>query len=549
MRIPLAVILACVFSLASSLPSRAAIAVSGIVIDASSGIAISSARVQIVETQATTITDASGRFMADVPSAGSYHIALSHAGYQPALSATLSVAAAPVAVTLVMHRATDNLRTIAVTSTSRSQSLVQPSTYTVTLNAEQLTRSGLVRSADSLREIPGVNNGINGDTAALGDDVNLSIRGIGTSETVAAIDGHPIGYGIKGGYNYQLSPVYPYRNVSVLFGSGGSDILGVNAIGGVVNFSTLDPTLDAHVGASQGYGTFQRLGTSVDTTGTTGKVGYALSYGTSGLDGPFRNATFYQPAASSDVSAPPGTPAYERAVYTDDSSVTSKAGLLKLRFDPSAKTSVTFTGVTQSYWENKTGNGDGDYLPYDTALARGNALLASNGAGSCAPGQLQTSNKYPVDGQPAGCQTPAQFAALNAGWQGAGPAWHSFNLWYDDGELSQHLGAGTLRFDNFTTRYEDTQWRDNFPFKKVPGDTQKTSFESVTSTGSLLSYDVANGNNDLEGGLDYLNNAYVYQTVKSTSSSESAPFATESSYFLRDVYHHDPSPLTVLGNV
>ncbi len=550
MRIWLAVMLACAFALAPNSPARAAIEVSGIVIDGSSGIGIPAARVEIAETRGWTVTDASGGFALDVPHAGSYHIAMMRAGYQPALSVALTVeGASPRSVTLVMHRATDNLRTIAVTATSRSQSLVQPSTYTVTLNGEQLTRTGLVRAADSLREVPGVNNGITGDTGALGDDVNLSIRGIGTGETVAAIDGHPIGYGIKGGYNYQLSPVYPYRNISVLFGSGGSDILGVNAIGGVVNFSTLDPTLDRRISATQGYGTFQRLETSAGATGSVGKTGYAFSYGTSGLDGPFRNASFYQPAASSDVSAPPGTLPYNRAIYSDDSSVTSKAGLVKLRFNPSAATSVTFTGVTQSYWENKTGNGDGDYLPFDTALARGNALLATNGSGSCAPGELQTSNTYPVDGQAPGCQTPSQFASLNAGWQGAGPAWHSFNLWYDDGELRQRIGAGTLRLDGFTTRYEDTQWRDNLPFKTEPGDTQKTTFESVTSTGSLLSYDVETSNNDLEGGLDYLNNAYRYATIKVSNSSESDPFAAESSYLLRDVYHHGSSPLTLLGNL
>ncbi len=549
MRSWLPVILACVFAFTPRSPACAAIGVSGIVIDASSGVALASTRVQVVETRAWTLTDASGRFTVDVARTGSYHIALTRAGYQPALSAVVHVGASRVAVTLVMHRATDNLRTIAVTSTSRSQSIVQPSTYTVTLNAEQLTRSGRVRAADSLRQIPGVNNGITGDTGALGDDVNLSIRGIGTAETIAAIDGHPVGYGIKGGYNYQLSPVYPYRNISVLFGSGGSDILGVNAIGGVVNFSTLDPTLDQRVSATQGYGTFERLATNIGATGTAGKAGYAFSYGASGLDGPFRNATFYQPAASSDVSAPPGTLPYDRAIYTDDSSVTSKAGLVKLRFDPSSTTSVTFTGVTQSYWENKTGNGDGDYLPYDTALARASARLATNGSGSCSPGQLQTHNQYPVDGQAQGCQTPAQFAALNAGWQGAGPAWHSFNLWYDNGELRQRLGAGTLRFDGFTTRYEDTQWRDNLPFKKVPGDTRKTTFESVTTSGSSFSYDVENSNNDFEGGLNYLNNAYRYATMRVSSSSESDPFATESSYFLRDVYHHESSPFTILANL
>ena len=141
-----------------------------------------------------------------------------------------------------MQQGTNGLKVIAVTSARSSDSLQQSSTFTKTLNPEALQQQGIVRAADALRVLPGVNNGITGDTAAPADDINLSIRGIGTLETEAAIDGHPIAYGIKGGYNYQLSPVYPYRDISVLYGSGGSDLVGVNAIGGVVNFQTLDPT-------------------------------------------------------------------------------------------------------------------------------------------------------------------------------------------------------------------------------------------------------------------------------------------------------------------
>ena len=530
MRRWVAPVLAWALVLTSMLPVRAATNIAGVVLDAASGIGIAGARVRIVESNATAVTDASGHFHFDAADVRSYRLSVDHTGYQPAISPRIDAAHSVDTITLVLHRATDQLRTIAVTSTSRAQGLLQASTYTETLNGEQLLREGMVRAADSLRQLPGVNNGITGDTGALGDDVNLSIRGIGVPETVATIDGHPIGYGIKGGYNYQLSPAFPYRNISVLYGSGGSDILGVNAIGGVVNFSTLDPTPGLRVAATQGYGTFERLATSVSATGTEGKAGYALSYGTSGLDGPFRNATFYQPGASSDVSAPPGTPPYERAVYTDDSSVTSRAGLVKLHLDPSAATSLTFTSVMQSYWENKTGNGDGDYLPYETALARGNALLAANG---------QLPNH----------ETPAQYASFNTGWQGAGPAWHAFDLWYDDADAKQRIGAGTLNADAFTIRYDDMQYRYNLPYRKIPGDTQKTTFNSVTSSGALLSYELENANNDIEAGANYLNNAYIYRTIKTASTSDSDPFAAESSFFVRDAYHPDRSPLTVFGNL
>ena len=170
-----------------------------------------------------------------------------------------------------------DLHVIAVTSTKSSSSLQQSSVITATLNTETLQAIGVVRAGDALRTLPGVNNGINGDTAALGDDINLNIRGIGQPETVAALDGHPIGYGIKGGYNYQLSPLFPFRDVQVLYGSGGSEHSRHQRNRRRRQLPNARSTPNAQVSFMQGYGSFQRLASNVIATGTNGKLGYALA--------------------------------------------------------------------------------------------------------------------------------------------------------------------------------------------------------------------------------------------------------------------------------
>ena len=246
--------LACAF-LAPALPARAQAngVIAGVVVDAQSGVALSGASVHLSGSRFHVFTDARGAFRFTSVAAGTYRIEVAHQGYQPALSTPVVVAAgAAVSTTLAIERATGDLHVIAVTSTSSNSSLQQSSAFTQTLNSESLQASGVQRAGDALRQLPGVNNGINGDTAALGDDINLNIRGIGTAETVAALDGNPIGYGIKGGFNYQLSPLFPFRDVQVLYGSGGSDLLGINAIGGVVNFQTLDPTPTQQVSVMRG---------------------------------------------------------------------------------------------------------------------------------------------------------------------------------------------------------------------------------------------------------------------------------------------------------
>ncbi len=497
--------LACAF-FACVLPARALTgsSIAGQVVDAASGLALAGATVRIAESLRRTSTDAHGAFRFDDVAPGTYRLEVAAQGYQPALSSPLEVGANTSAhTTLAIQRAVGDLHVIAVTSTKSSSSLQQSSVITATLNTEALQAIGVVRAGDALRTLPGVNNGINGDTAALGDDINLNIRGIGQPETVAALDGHPIGYGIKGGYNYQLSPIFPFRNIQVLYGSGGSNILGVNAIGGVVNFQTLDPTPNARTAFTQGYGSFQRLASSLTTTGTVGKLGYALAYGVSGLDGPFRNANFYQVGA--------------QASYIDDSSVTSRAALIKVAYASDPKTNIAFTDVNSSYWENKTGNGDGDYLPFSTALARCEAQNNPN---------------------------PQACAASTTGWQGSGAAWQAFNFGYQDLDITHRAGAGTIGLDGYTTFYFDSQYRLNLP---TPAKAKTTDMR-VESSGTILSDDFAGANNDFTFGYSYLNNAYVYQTI-SSAPSYASPFDNETAFFVRDVYQPQRSNITAFLNI
>jgi hypothetical protein len=541
--------------------------ITGVVVDASNGVPISGVEVGVTNSQQKATTDASGRFRIDALPIGSYTLSLRHQGYQPAISEPISIGAAVVKVTLSMQRGTNDLQVIAVTSARASESLQQSSTFTKTLNTEELQRQGIVRAADALRVLPGVNNGITGDTASLSDDINLSIRGIGTLETVAAIDGHPIGYGIKGGYNYQLSPVYPFRDVSVLYGSGGSDLVGVNAIGGVVNFQTLDPTPQSQFTINQGYGTFQQWSTSLTGTGTTGHLGYAFAYGTGYLDGPFNNDSFYQTGAAFDQSVASG-PVHDLGVYVDDSATSTRSGLLKLRFNFTPESNLTYTMVSSSRWADKTGNGDGDYTQYAPALAFGQQLLAGYdpanfpGLKPCAKGKFVGTNGngqpngFGPNGKPDGgltCQTPQQYAAFNTGWDGAGPSWQSLKLNDNSLEFRHTNGNTSLRVNVFNSYYENLTDRTfQLPFlilsdgSYFQGDNASWSNIGVNETGAVVSEDILGKNNDFEFGDSYLNSAYF---TDSNGVLKGAPVVSDNAYFLRDVYHPAQSPLAVYLNL
>ncbi|HEV7180547.1 MAG TPA: carboxypeptidase regulatory-like domain-containing protein, partial [Candidatus Baltobacteraceae bacterium] len=168
--------------------------IDGTVVDAGDGIPLAGAQVDLVGRPDRTSSDARGHFHFVGLMPGEYRLSVRDEGYQPVVSEPIDVRGSNVAPTLALARSTAELRTIAVTAARPAQSLLESSTFARTLTTEELRRQGITRAADALRQLPGVNNGITGDTAAPGDDINLSLRGIGTLETVAAIDGHPIGY-------------------------------------------------------------------------------------------------------------------------------------------------------------------------------------------------------------------------------------------------------------------------------------------------------------------------------------------------------------------
>jgi len=545
--------------------------VTGVVVDAEGGLPIADARVEPVRdgsgrpspNDATGVTDANGHFTLGPLRPGIYRLRVSHDGYAPAFSNAIPVVPeGRQRVTLSLERdeqgTTQGVRTIGRTSTRASESLQRASTIFRTLSIDALFQSGTDRAGDALRQLPGVNNGITGDTASLGDDLQLSLRGIGTLETLATIDGHPIAEGAPGGgFNYQLTPIFALRNIAVTYGSGGSDVLGVNAIGGVVDQQTLEPTPDRRETLDQGYGTFSRLSTSLSATGTVEKLGYALAAGVATVDGPFKNDALYQPGAAYDQSAT--LPAVRNlGVYKDDGTETQRAALIKLSYDLTPNVRVTGTHLAETSFNDKTGNGDGDYLPGDTALALGNSQLASKSAtDACPAGSFTATN---VNGTKNGsgpggvadggvaCQTPSQYAAFNTGFQGAGPAYQEIVADDDSLRLDGRFGASTLRIDAFSNRYLDTIDRYfALPFVAAPGDSPQGFVinDNVSQSGVSLGDAIALENDDLAFGATYLNNAYALQFDHGLSG---APVFHDTAVYVKNALRFDRDRFTAYTN-
>jgi len=542
-------------------PARAddaAATVEGVVDDVGTGLPVGGASIGTVDRLTLVTTASDGSFHIAGLAPGIYRLRVERAGYQPALSGDVAIpAGAVVRVTLALQRsaAGSSLRVIGATATNAASALLRATTTSRTLTSEALEQRGITRAGDALRELPGITNGIAGDTAALGDDIPLQLRGIGTLETTTAIDGHPIAYGFPGGYNYQLSPLAAFRDIGVTYGSG-SNVLGTSAIGGVIDFRTLVPTPDQRITVGQGIGTFDKLSTTLRVTGTTGRLGYALAYGASGLDGQFAHSRPYQPGAAYDVTA---TAPSVRAIgtYDMDASANAHTGLVKLRYDLGPKDAIVATGVLASYYENKTGNGDGDFLATAPATAFAQQSLARyvpSGTNLCAAGTFAVANGgHGPDGTPDGgspCATVAQYVADTVGFQGAGPSFQTFNLY--DGQLAyEHAGATRFaRLALFGNRYADFTTRQyRLPFVHAPGDNFSITDNRENEGGLIASEDFSGRNNTFGVAYTYLNTAFALSRTTSKAGSYGAPIVHQQTYELRDVYRSAASPLSLFANL
>jgi vitamin B12 transporter len=142
---------------------------------------------------------------------------------------------------------------VVVTATRTEQSLAEVGQAISIIDADAIRRRQTDTVVDLLRSVPGVTFTRNG---GVGTTTSVYIRGAESDQTVALIDGvklnDPSSPG--GGFNFGNLLVGNIARIEVLRGSQ-SVLWGSQAIGGVVNVTTIEPTdeLAAHARAEYGW--------------------------------------------------------------------------------------------------------------------------------------------------------------------------------------------------------------------------------------------------------------------------------------------------------
>lgn len=272
------------------------------------GAALAGVTITLTGPQNKTVdTAADGTYRFSGLPAGIYAISAHRAGYTAANLTDIAVAAGvPLNIDVRLEAITfSSIREIGRTSTSykKSQFNVTPAAV-ATLSSQNFVDAAQPQVQRVLDTIPGLvidHPGTNATDASPGAITFPSIRGGLGFETASLIDGHPLAVGTFGDYVTTFLNAYSLGSVETIKGPGASSPEVNYAIGGTVNFRTLDPAAkpSGHiVQAFDGFG-----GTTSDFlyTGTTKnrKFGWVLDYGIVGTPGPLNNANGYTNLASS----------------------------------------------------------------------------------------------------------------------------------------------------------------------------------------------------------------------------------------------------------
>lgn len=547
----------------------------GTVIDQRNALPIKDATVSLLQgavVAASSNTDAFGSFRITGVSAGVYDVSVRARGYSPSSSLNVVVNSGSVVTVNAALVAATNASSIHTlgTVTVTGGALASATAITQTVNVQNLAQTGQIRIANQLNTLPAINMAT---SSSPGDDVSINMRGFGSSETAALLNGHPIGpLGVdaKDTFNYADTNLLALENVDVTYGSGAQGLFGSDTVAGAVNMQLIHPTVTPQYNLQQSIGGDGILSTGVSTTGTIDRWGYAVEAGVSGLSGVLNGDIFQsaRPALLQNGSVTPNfacgnasgndVSACDRAAETypvgQQSKLTSELADFRYAFAPN--TSLSISGYSTVQYGNSTGNGDNDFLPYATRLAQLQYSANHGGYNCVVGGGTGSPNGFTVITNPLtatnACYTTQQWAATSWGPDGGGNGRNRSASMRDyDAHFVTKEGNNNISVDGFDNNYYYEK------DSSLSGGLDANGFKLGTpdftdyfdTHGYVISDDLVTGDNDFGFGYALLDQFQWGQQVVGVGTNSLTgeailgfaphfPSATfrENSFFVRDTH-------------
>ncbi len=490
------------------LPANAATAVAGTgeirgtVVSAVDGRGVSSAIVSLQgPVQDSKTTDSGGAFSFAALPAGIYSLDVGKPGFASISSGDIIISSGLV-VNQRLVIAPNSFKSLG-SVTIRARSTLQTSSQVYqTATATAMKDQGIFRVSDYLRNLPGVNSFT---TATPGDDVSLNLRGFANTETLALLNGHYFARNEdRYGMNYSDTPVMGLKSTQVIYGASAVGFYGVDAIAGVVNLQTIDPTPTQQTTLELGAGTYNNSIVGLQTTGTTQKLGYAFAYGQNVTNGPIDHRLVYNAPYGNALGCTPALIALGCGSYIVDQQTVRRSGVVTLRYNFDSTTSFTLTGVTMHAWDDGSGNGANDWL-------------------------------LPQFAPPP--------PPVVSGAQGSGPVWLATGINDGEARLSKQIGRSLVVVDAFRSYF--TAGR-NYQYNIPPA----WQTETAGVNGLTISDQIFLDKNTVGFGY-YAQGSSDYLSQLPSTLPNYRPFSAyyvNSNVFVQDEWQASPK-LTVDGNV
>ena len=370
---------------AAQIAQATASVVSGLVADTSNA-PVAGAIITLTGPRTYTATsDAQGRYTITGVMPGVYVAAVSRAGYQTGTEQDVAVTAGtPVTLNVQLAAPTlTSLRVIGSTRTifSRASFNTSPAAVNV-VSTQTFIDQGQPQVKAILNQTPGIVVSLpatSGNGAAPGAITFPNIRGGLSFETASLIDGHPVSVGAFGDYVSTFLNAFTLGSVEIVKGPGANAPEVNYAIGGTVNFRTLDPSRKPTgyqtIGMDSWGGVFSNFGYS--NTIMNGKLGFVFDYAVNGTPGPLTNYTAPTPmnrawlvngqAITGTITTSPPIPGTTQTIFNGTATLvysgipvsttyTNKTELVKLRYSFSPTTVLTASYLGSQTWTEQNGN-------------------------------------------------------------------------------------------------------------------------------------------------------------------------------------------------
>ena len=140
------------------------------------------------------------------------------------------------------------------------------------IDRQTLERAGQSSLRDILAQQPGVQMVSNGSYRS---STGVFLRGASNSQTIVLIDGVRVGSATLGTASFENFPLARIERIEILRGAA-SALYGPDAVGGVIQIFTREPTDALELSANLGFGTDGQRQTGASLRGSAGAIGYSL---------------------------------------------------------------------------------------------------------------------------------------------------------------------------------------------------------------------------------------------------------------------------------